>query len=87
MTTALAPGQRLGRLEDPGRDFPFDNGAPVGLSAWQWVFVLTAVVVGFAVLVAPIPWPAGPLGAVAAPAFAHDAAASEQGSGVSRRRG
>ena len=31
--------------------------------------------------------PAGPLGAVAAPAFAHDAAAAEQGSGVSRRRG
>lgn len=64
MTAALAPGQRLGRLEDPGRDFPFYNGAPVGLSAWQWVFVLAAVAVGFAVLVAPIPWPAGPLGAM-----------------------
>jgi len=64
MTTALAPGQRLGRLEDPGRDFPFYNGAPVGLSVWQWLFLLAAVAIGFAVLVAPIPWPAGPLGAM-----------------------
>jgi hypothetical protein len=64
MTAALAPGQRLGRLEDPGRDFPFYNGAPVGLSVWQWLFLLAAVAIGFAVLVAPIPWPAGPLGAM-----------------------
>ena len=61
---ALAPTERLRWLEDPGRDFPFYNGAPVGLSAWQWLFIMAAVVVGFAVLVAPIPWPAGPLGAM-----------------------
>ena len=61
---ALAPAERLRWLEDPGRDFPFYNGAPVGLSAWQWVFAMAAVVAGFAVLVAPIPWPTGPLGAM-----------------------
>lgn len=61
---ALAPAQRLRRLEDPGRDFPFCNGAPVGLSWWQWLFVMVAVAAGFAVLVAPIPWPKGPLGAM-----------------------
>lgn len=64
MTRAIAPGQRLGRLEDPGRDFPFYDGAPVGLTGGQWLFVMAAVVLGFAVLVAPIPWPAGPLGAL-----------------------
>jgi membrane protease YdiL (CAAX protease family) len=61
---ALAPGQRLGRLEDPVGDFPFYNGVPVSLSAAQWLFVMAAVVVGFLVLVLPIPWPAGPLGAL-----------------------
>jgi hypothetical protein len=61
---ALAPAQRFGRLEDPGRDFPFYNGTPVGLSAWQWLFVMAAVAAGFLVLVLPIPWPAGPLGAL-----------------------
>ena len=61
---ALAPTERLRWLEDPGRDFPFYNGAPVGLSAGQWLFLMAAVAVGFAVLVAPIPWPAGPLGAM-----------------------
>ena len=61
---ALAPAERLRWLEDPSRDFPFYNGAPVGLSAWQWLFVMAAVAAGFAVLVAPIPWPAAPLGAM-----------------------
>lgn len=61
---ALAPGQRLWRLEDPVGDFPFYNGAPVGLSGWQWLFVMAAVAVGFLVLVLPIPWPGGPLGAL-----------------------
>ncbi|MCU0775877.1 MAG: CPBP family intramembrane metalloprotease [Ideonella sp.] len=64
MTRALAPERGLGRPEDPGRDFPFYNGAPVGLSGGQWLFVMVAVVAGFAVLIAPIPWPAGPLGAM-----------------------
>jgi hypothetical protein len=61
---ALAPGQRLGRLEDSVGDFPFYNGVPVSLSAAQWLFVVAAVVVGFLVLVLPIPWPGGPLGAL-----------------------
>jgi len=61
---ALAPAQQLRWLEDPGRDFPFYNGAPVGLSWRQWLFVMAAVAAGFAVLVAPIPWPTGPLGAM-----------------------
>jgi membrane protease YdiL (CAAX protease family) len=61
---ALAPAERLRWLEDPGRDFPFYNDAPVGLLGWQWLLVMAAVVAGFAVLVAPIPWPAGPLGAM-----------------------
>jgi uncharacterized protein len=58
----LPPAQRLGRLEDPVGDFPFYNGAPVSLSGLQWLFVMAAVVAGFAVLVGPIPWPAGLLG-------------------------
>lgn len=61
-TSPLAPAQRLGRLEDPAGDFPFYNGAPVPLSAGQWLLVMAAVVVGFVVLVWPLPWPAGPLG-------------------------
>ncbi len=61
---AMAPGQRLGRLEDPVGDFPFYNGVPVSLSAAPWLFVIAAVVVGFLVLVLPIPWPDGPLGAL-----------------------
>lgn len=63
-TRALAPGQRLGRLEDPVGDFPFYDGVPVSLSGSQWLFVMAAVVVGFLVLVLPIPWPGGPLGAL-----------------------
>ena len=60
---ALAPTERLGRLEDPVGDFPFYNGAPVGLSPWQWCLVMAGVVVGFAVLIWPVAWPGGPLGA------------------------
>jgi len=58
----VAP-QRLGRLEDPVGDFPFYNGVPVPLSAGQWLFVMAAVAAGFLVLVLPIPWPGGPVGA------------------------
>jgi hypothetical protein len=61
---ALAPGQRLWRLEDPVGDFPFYNGVPVGISGWQWLFVMAAVAAGFLVLILPIPWPGGPLGAL-----------------------
>jgi membrane protease YdiL (CAAX protease family) len=61
---ALASTQRLSRLEDPVGDFPFYNGAPVGISGGQWLFVMAAVAAGFLVLVLPISWPAGPLGAM-----------------------
>ena len=60
----MAPSQRLGRLEDPGSDFPFYNAAPVAVSGAQWLFVMAALVVGFVILVAPIAWPGGPLGAL-----------------------
>jgi uncharacterized protein len=59
-----APTQRLSRLEDPTGDFPFYNGAPVAISGGQWLFVMVAVAAAFAVLILPIPWPAGPLGAL-----------------------
>lgn len=61
---ALAPGQRLGRLEDPVGDFPFYNGVPMSLSTAQWLFVMAAVVASFLVLVLPIPWSGGALGAL-----------------------
>lgn len=55
----LAPGQRLTRLEDPVGDFPFYNGVPVPISGGQWLFVMVAVVLGFVMLILPIPWPGG----------------------------
>ena len=61
---ALDPEQRLGRLEDPAGDFPFYNGVPVPLSGGQWLFVLAAVAAGYLVLVLPIAWPGGPIGAL-----------------------
>ena len=61
---ALAPAERLGRLEDPVGDFPFYNGVPVRLSGGQWLFVMAAIAAAFLVLILPIPWPGGPLGAL-----------------------
>ncbi len=63
-THTLTPAQRLPRLEDPDRDFPFYNGAPTAISGLQWLFVVAMVVVSFAVFVLPIPWPAGAFGAL-----------------------
>lgn len=60
----LASEHRLRRLEDPVGDFPFYNDAPTAISARQWLFVLGAVAAGFLVLVLPIPWPGGVLGAL-----------------------
>lgn len=57
-----ANAERFTRLEDPGKDFPFYNGAPVSVSAGQWLFVVAMVVVGFVVLVLPIDWPGGIFG-------------------------
>ena len=37
-------------------DFPFYNGAPARLAAWQWCLVLAGTALGFAVLILPIPW-------------------------------
>jgi hypothetical protein len=64
ITRASSPSQRLGWLEGPVGDFPFYNGAPVPIAGWQWVFVMAGVAVGFALLALPIPWPAGPVGAM-----------------------
>jgi hypothetical protein len=61
---ALAPGQRLWRLEDPVGDFPFYNGVPKALSGGQWLWLMAAVAAGYLVLVLPIPWPGGPFGAL-----------------------
>lgn len=58
------PTRRFWQLKDPAGDFPFYRGVPVSLSAGQWLFVMAAVAAGFLVLVLPIPWPAGPLGAL-----------------------
>lgn len=51
------------RIEEPGRDFPFYADVPIRLSVGQWGLILLAVSVGFGILIAPIAWPAGPLGA------------------------
>nr|WP_295077575.1 CPBP family intramembrane glutamic endopeptidase [uncultured Roseateles sp.] len=63
-SSPLPPAQRLRRLEDPGGDFPFYNGEPTAISWLQWLFVLGALAAGFLVLVLPIPWPGGALGAL-----------------------
>ena len=36
----------------------------MGISGWQWLFVMAAVAAGLLVLVLPIPSPGGPLGAL-----------------------
>jgi hypothetical protein len=41
----LADAERIRRLEDPGRDFPFYRGWPVALTGRQWGLVLAAVLV------------------------------------------
>jgi hypothetical protein len=51
----LADAERIRRLEDPGRDFPFYRGWPVALSGPQWLLVLTAVLVGLLVVAFPPP--------------------------------
>lgn len=48
---------RFTRLEDPGKEFPFYNGAPVPISGGQWAFVLSMVAVAFLLLALPIDWP------------------------------
>lgn len=58
-----AAAQSRWRLEDPASDFPFYGDSPVALSVGQWLLVMAAVAIGFLVLVLPIPWPGGPLGA------------------------
>jgi len=53
--TQLSADERFKRFEYPGRDFPFYNGLPAGLSGAQWLFVLVMVAVGFLALSAPFP--------------------------------
>jgi membrane protease YdiL (CAAX protease family) len=54
--------ERFTWLEDPGKDFPFYNGAPSRISAGQWLFVLAMVAVAFLLLALPIDWPGGSFG-------------------------
>jgi hypothetical protein len=49
----VADAERIRRLEDPGRDFPFYRGWPVSLSGRQWLLVLAAVLVALLVLAFP----------------------------------
>lgn len=63
MATKFMNHSRLTRLEDPGTDFPFYNGAPVVISSQQWLFVMAMVVLGFVMLVLPVHWPGGTFGA------------------------
>lgn len=52
----LSPSSRFEFLEYPNDDFPFYNGRPVGISGWQWLFVLGTLALGFLALIAPIPF-------------------------------
>jgi len=56
--------ERFSRLEDPASDFPFYNGLPTSISGRQWLFVMAMVVLGFLLLVLPIPWPGARVGPV-----------------------
>jgi membrane protease YdiL (CAAX protease family) len=58
----MSDNDRIARLEDQGRDFPYYNGLPVPLSAWQWLLVLTGVAAGFLPMALPIAWPGGMFG-------------------------
>lgn len=49
--------------EDSGRDFPFYHGDPVALDGPRWGLLLALVAAAFGLLVAPIPWPGGAIGA------------------------
>lgn len=49
--------------EDPGRDFPFYRGIPVALTPAHWTILLALVALAFALLLLPIPWPGGEIGA------------------------
>ena len=49
--------------EDSGRDFPFYCGDPAAITGAQWGFLLALAAAAFTLLIAPIPWPGGALGA------------------------
>jgi len=51
--------ERISWLEDAATDFPFYRGAPVAISARQWLLILAMGAAGFLALALPIPWPAG----------------------------
>ena len=54
MNAIPLPGSRFTWLEQPGRGFPFNDGAAVRLTGPQWAFVLAMLALGFAALVAPL---------------------------------
>jgi hypothetical protein len=49
----LADAERIRRLEDRGRDFPFYRGWPVALSGPQWLLVLAGVLGALLVVAFP----------------------------------
>lgn len=56
MNAIPLPGSRFTGFEQPGRDFPFNDGAALRLTGPQWAFVLAMLALGFAALVAPVPF-------------------------------
>ncbi len=52
---------RFDGVEHPGNDFPYYNGIPVSISGLRWWFVMVAVALGLAIVIAPIPFLAQPL--------------------------
>lgn len=56
---------RFGKLVErqDGRDFPFYNNKPMGLSVWQWLTVWLAAAIGFLLLVLT-PWHSNVVGLV-----------------------
>ena len=64
---AVVPRDRFSWLERTGDDFPYYNGAPVAISEHQWFFVMVMVVVGFLLLVLPVPFLGGLVGSYARP--------------------
>ncbi|MBU0911401.1 MAG: CPBP family intramembrane metalloprotease [Gammaproteobacteria bacterium] len=51
------------QLEDKGRDFPFYNAIPVGLTPNQWLLLICAVAAGLAALIGFSPWFTGDVAA------------------------
>lgn len=58
---APSESDRFSWLERQGDDFPYYQGLPVAISGGQWMLILAAVVIGFAILVSPPAIAKGPV--------------------------